>query len=75
MGNKLVAPDIDVLLRYFDREYMYSSRPSAELCAAMEPLFDALRDLAPLKSNKKSAVELLATPPTVLCSVPRSRNF
>ena len=48
---KLVAPEIDALLRYFERGHMNPSRPSAALCAAMEPLFEALRDLAPLKSN------------------------
>lgn len=48
---KLVAPEIDALLRYFGQGHMNPSRPSAALCAAMEPLFEALRDLAPLKSN------------------------
>ena len=48
---KLVAPDIDGLLRFFDRGHMNPSRPSEALCSAMEPLFDVLHDLAPIKSN------------------------
>ncbi|MBQ9154989.1 MAG: hypothetical protein IJ130_14400 [Solobacterium sp.] len=51
---KLTAPDIDELLRCFDRSYMNPSRPSEALSEAMEPLFDALHDLAPRKKNNEA---------------------
>lgn len=50
----LVAPDIDYLLRQFDRRFRNSSSPSKELMAAVDPLFTALSDLAPLKKNKEA---------------------
>ena len=51
---KLVAPDIDRLLHNFDRGHMNPSVPTAELTAAMNTLFVALSDLAPLKSNEEA---------------------
>ena len=50
---KLVAPDFDRLLLFFDRGYKNPSVPSDTLKVAMEQVFDALRDLAPLKKNKE----------------------
>ena len=41
---KLVAPNIDLLLRYFDHRNMNPSVPTQALTAAMEPLFSALTD-------------------------------
>lgn len=48
---RLIAPDIDYLLRWFDRGYSNPSIPSEALCAAMDPLFEELKDLAPHKKN------------------------
>lgn len=59
---KLVAPDIDRLLRYFDRGYLNPSVPSKKLCEAMEPLFSALHDLAPLKTNNDAKALWLVIP-------------
>ena len=50
---KLVAPDIDRLLNYFDRGYLNPSGVTQALSDAMEPLFELLSPLAPLKSNKE----------------------
>ena len=50
---KLVAPDIDGLLRYFDRGHQNPSAPTAGMISAMEPLFSALSDLAPLTKNRE----------------------
>ena len=50
---KLVAPNIDLLLRYFDHRHMNPSVPTQALTAAMEPLFSALTDLAPLENNEE----------------------
>ena len=50
---KLFAPDMDSLLGWFERGHLNSSVPSPELVAAMEPLFDALRELAPLDDDRE----------------------
>ena len=50
---KLVAPNIDLLLSYFDHRHMNPSVPTPALTAAMEPLFSALTDLAPLENNEE----------------------
>ena len=50
---KLVAPNIDLLLRYFDHKHLNPSVPTPALTAAMEPLFSALTDLAPLEKNEE----------------------
>ena len=59
---KLVAPDIDRLLRFFDRGYLNPSVPSEKLYEAMEPLFSALHDLAPLKTNSEAKALWLLIP-------------
>lgn len=59
---KLVAPDIDGLLRFFDRGYLNPSVPSEKLYEAMEPLFSALHDLAPLKTNSEAKALWLLIP-------------
>ena len=50
---KLVAPDIDRLLLFFDRGYINPSIPSKALVTAMEPLFSMLSDLAPMENNEE----------------------
>lgn len=59
---KLVAPDIDRLLRFFDRGYLNPSVPSMKLCKAMEPLFSVLHNLAPLKENNEAKALWLIIP-------------
>ena len=59
---KLVAPDIDRLLRCFDRGYLNPSVPSMRLLDAIEPLFSALHDLAPLKANNEAKALWLFIP-------------
>ncbi len=54
MKEKITAPKIDNLLRYFDREHMNPSVPSRRIAAAMEPLFSVLSELAPLKNNNEA---------------------
>ena len=51
---KCVAPHIDRLLRYFRESYLNPSCPSPKLAAAMDPLFAALSELAPLKRNEEA---------------------
>lgn len=51
---KLVAPDIDSLLNCFERGFLNPSAPSEDLCKAMDPLFEMLRDLAPLRKNNEA---------------------
>ena len=51
---KLVAPDIDRLLNCFERGFLNPSAPSEDLCRTMEPLFEAMRDLVPLKKNNEA---------------------
>ena len=48
------APQLDRLLRYFDRDHMNPSAPTQKIAAAMGPLFAALSDLAPLKKNDEA---------------------
>ena len=51
---KLVASDIDSLLNCFERGFLNPSAPSEDLCKAMDPLFEMLRDLAPLRKNNEA---------------------
>ena len=51
---KLVAPDVDALLRYFDRRYMNPTSSTLSLLTAVGPLFDALSPLAPLDKNSEA---------------------
>lgn len=48
---KLVAPDMDRLLRFFDRGHLNPSGIRPKLDKAMKPIFKALAPVAPLKSN------------------------
>ncbi|MBQ6960654.1 MAG: hypothetical protein IJP78_06725 [Clostridia bacterium] len=50
---KLIAPDIDRLLLFFDRGHINPSIPSKALVTAMEPLFSMLSDLAPMENNEE----------------------
>ena len=55
MNNyKLVAPDIDSLLNCFERGSLNPSAPSEALCKAMDPLFEMLREMAPLRKNDEA---------------------
>ena len=51
---KLVAPDIDSLLNCFERGFLNPSAPSEALCKAMDPLFEMLREMAPLRKNDEA---------------------
>lgn len=52
---KLVAPDVDCLLRYFDHQNMMNPTESTEpLLAAFEKLWSALAPLAPLTKNEEA---------------------
>ena len=59
---KLVAPDIDRLLCYFDQRYLNPSSPTPEVAVAMDPLFTALSDLAPLPQNDEVKAIWLQVP-------------
>ena len=48
------APTIDNLLLWFDRGYLNPTAPTGRIKATMEPLFAALKPLAPLKSNNEA---------------------
>ena len=48
---KLVAPDIDRLIRIFPRNWKNAEKPSAKLLEATNPLFEAMRDLKPIPEN------------------------
>ena len=63
---KLTAPDVDVLLRHFDRGFQNSEKPSRELMAAMEPLLSVLSDLAPCKENDEAKIIWITIPRGVL---------
>ena len=62
MMYKLVAPDVDTLLRHFDRGFRNHETPSRELLAAMDPLFSALSDLAPCKANDEAKIIWITVP-------------
>ena len=53
MEQKLTAPNMDRLLRFFHRGFMNAEIPSSSLCDAMDPLFLALSDLSPIKDNQE----------------------
>ena len=59
---KPVAPDIDRLVGCFDRGLLNPSAPTAELLSAMDPLFDALLDLQPLKGNNEAKAIWIMVP-------------
>lgn len=59
---KLVAPDIDRLVRCFDRGILNPSPPTKGLLAALEPLFSALSDLEPMKSNDEAKAIWIMVP-------------
>ena len=50
---KMVAPDIDELIAYFDHIYMSPTKSTTTLLAALEPIFEILKPLAPLKKNRE----------------------
>ena len=59
---KLVAPDIDKLLRFFDRGHLNPSGITQKIDDAMKPLFEVLSPLAPLKSNDEAKAIWLRIP-------------
>ena len=56
------APEIDSLLRCFDRGWQNAEQPSQALMNAMNPLYSALADLAPCSSNKEAKVLWITAP-------------
>ena len=48
---RMVAPDVDALLRYFDRGHMNPGASTPELLAAAESLFAAMSPLAPIDQD------------------------
>lgn len=60
---KSVAPDVDYLLRYFDRHGMMNPTESTEaLLAAFEKLWSVLASLAPLAKNEEAKTIWLRIP-------------
>ena len=59
---KLVAPDVDSLLRCFDRYHMNPTQSTPALLSAADPLFDLLAPLAPLKKNDEAKAIWLRIP-------------
>lgn len=59
---KLVAPDIDTLLNRFERGFLNPSSPSETLCKAMDPLFEELQNLAPLRKNNEAKAIWITIP-------------
>ncbi len=48
---RLIAPDIDSLLRFFRNGLTNATSPTPAVIAAIDPVFDALRNLATSKRN------------------------
>lgn len=59
---KLVAPDVDALLRFFDRRDTNPTAPSPLLLVALGPLFEALSPLAPLDKDGEAKAVWLRIP-------------
>ncbi len=59
---KLVAPDVDSLLRYFDRGSLNPNPSTPALLAAFTSIYDILAPLAPLKKNKEAKAIWLRIP-------------
>ncbi len=59
---KMVAPDIDRLLEFFDRRYLNPTASTERLISAMEPLFETLDSLAPYPKNNETKVIWLRIP-------------
>ena len=59
---KLVAPDVDELLRYFDRGLMNPTSSTPALLAAFTTLWNLLSPLAPLKKNEEAKTIWLRIP-------------
>ena len=59
---KLVAPDVDSLLRYFDRQHMNPTQSTPALLNAADPIFSLLAPLAPLKNNDEAKAIWLRIP-------------
>ena len=58
----ITAPKVDRLLRFFERGYMNPSGDTHRVKSAMEPLFAALSDLAPLRKNDEAKAIWLQIP-------------
>lgn len=56
------APTIDGLLRWFDSGFLNSTVPSDRIKEAMDPLFEALKPLAPLKNNNEAKAVWIKIP-------------
>lgn len=51
---KMVAPDIDRLIKFFDHGYMNATASTPALLAAIKPLFELLKELKPHKKNDEA---------------------
>ena len=59
---KLVAPDVDELLRYFDHGHLNPTLSTPALLAAANNLWDILEPLAPLKKNNEAKAIWIRVP-------------
>ena len=59
---KLVAPDVDELLRYFERGHLNPTPSTPALLGAAEQLFSILTPLSPLKKNEEAKAIWLRIP-------------
>ena len=59
---KMVAPDIDRLLKAFRHEYMNPKTSTETLYKAMEPIFEILNPLEPYKRNDEAKIIWLRIP-------------
>ena len=59
---KLVAPDVDLLLRYFDHRSLNPAPSTPALLAAFTSIFDILTPLAPLKKNNEAKAIWIRVP-------------
>lgn len=59
---KMVAPDVDDLLRYFDRIRLSPTQSTPALLAAAEQLCNMMEPLAPLKTNNEARAIWLRIP-------------
>lgn len=62
----LVAPDVDELLRYFDRGLMNPTQSTPSLLEAFSILSDILEPLAPLKKNNEAKAIWIRVPRGVI---------
>ena len=59
---KLVAPDVDSLLGYFDHRSLNPNPSTSALLAAFNSIFEILSPLAPLKKNNEAKAIWIRVP-------------